>query len=190
MDLAFFDALERTPFSDELYAIIGRALTVATHYEANLRVLVTVLDVKPRRHHLVKAGKLEEEVLKLSKLTLNSNVRRLVSRVKRPSGKRELKPEEAEMRTWLAGFLSQKLHHAREARNTVAHEAALGIECHAEDEERRRDLIEMIDEQIRYIAEADFHIAGLIEHLNGTNIATSLEEYIETIAKWVCDVEY
>jgi hypothetical protein len=40
IDLAFFGTPERTAFSDELYAVAGRALAIATHYEANLRSLV------------------------------------------------------------------------------------------------------------------------------------------------------
>lgn len=189
MDLAFFDARERTTFSDELYAVMGRALAVATHYEANLRVLMVALDVKHRRLLLIEAHRLEEETQKLWKRRLNSNVQQLVSLVRKPTGEQELETDEAETRAWLADFLSEKLDNAREARNRIAHEAAIGIEDRAEDDKYRRDFIEMIDEQVRCVAEADFHVAGVIECLNGVNIVPSPDEYIEEVANWVCDVD-
>jgi len=45
MDLAFFETNGRTEFSDELYAVIGRALTFATHYDINCKALANTIDI-------------------------------------------------------------------------------------------------------------------------------------------------
>lgn len=192
IDLSFFIIPERTEFSDELYAVIGRALCVATHYEANLRTLMVMLAVKSQRNNLVETDKLEETINKLWKKTLCNNIDRLTSLVRKSFQNKEFDTNTKEARAWLANFLSEKLHKAREARNYIAHNMTIGMEDSAEDEKYRQDSLKIIDEQVRYIAEADFHVAGLIEYFNTNNIAPSfsLAEYIERVTKWVCKVEY
>jgi hypothetical protein len=44
----FLDIPERTVFSDEAYAVIGRALCVAHHFESNCKGLTSILDIKSK----------------------------------------------------------------------------------------------------------------------------------------------
>jgi hypothetical protein len=189
VDLAFFGPPERTTCADGLYAVIGRALSIATHYEANLRALVVLLEVSDQRSALIEADKLEETIERLWRQTLNANIQKLMSCTGKSFGNRPANVEEARARDEFAKLISEKLHKARKARNTIAHESTIGIETRLEDDEYRRDLIEMIEEQVQCIADADFFVAGVIEYCNCVELAPSLEEYIHPITDWVCEVE-
>ncbi len=190
VDLAFFNTEERTEYSDELYAVIGRALAVATHYEANCKALVSMLEIKKQPALLKgKQEEVEEKLKKLWKRTFFKNIQVLTSFPKETAENQKDDPETARAKDF-ADYLLKILDKAREARNDIAHEITLGIEDKAEYEEYRGTTIEMIQEQVKYIAEADFHIAGFIENFNKTNIATSLDKYIERIMNWVCETGY
>ena len=189
VDTVFFDAPERTTFSDEAYAVIGRALSIGTHYEANLRVLAVMLQMRQEQSTVNETDKLEETIERLWRQNLNNNIQKLMRLARKSLSNRAANVEEEKVGDDFAKLISERLHKARKARNIIAHESTIGIETRLEDGEYRRDLIEMIEEQVRCIADADFFIAGVIEYLNGVELAPSLEEYIERISDWVCEVE-
>ena len=190
VDLAFFNTTKRTGSSDELYAVIGRALAVATHYETNCKALVSMLEIRKQPALLNDVQEVEEKLKELQKRGLFNNIQVLTSIHKKTAKNQKDKPEAARVNEELADYLFKKLDKARESRNIIAHEITLGIENNAEYEDYKGKTIEIIQEQIKYIAEADFYIAGVFEYFNKTNIAPSLDKYIERIINWVCKTEY
>lgn len=185
MDLAFFETNGRTEFSDELYAVIGRALTVASHYETNCKALANTIDIRENIDLMNDPNKFHGMLKKLSKRQLKGGIDKFTSTIKTSFKNGGIANEIVES---VEETIFQSLEEGRKARNFIAHELAFGMAVNSENEDFRITTIDVVKENISKIAKADFYVAGFIEnHINKRGITPSMERYIERIVNWVCN---
>lgn len=108
MNNQIFDSFERTEFSDEIFAIFGRVLTLATRFDSTCKTLARqpLYKVLLITKHSLSNDEYNEMVQKISNKYNNTN-RAIES----------LKPTED---------IKVILNEARESRNELIHEATLG----------------------------------------------------------------
>jgi len=167
----FMDDFERTEWGDSIDSAIGRALTLATHFESSCRGLVDILQLKTTTHEILESPAGTKELSdELHRHSLGQNISIFV-------------PNQDDFR--------RLLDKARDARNEIAHEIALGIEDQ-EGLERNEDfLLRRIRELSLILAEADRAVCFALtvvthDHMPNNNF---LKEYPEKIARWVCGLE-
>jgi len=184
MDLAFFETNGRTEFSDELYAVIGRALTFATHYDINCKALANTIDIRQNVDLMHDQEKFHDMLEKWSKRQLKGGIDKVTSTIKTSLKNDGIANDIIEA---FEETIFQPLEEGRIARNFIAHELALGMAGNSENEDFRKRTIDMVKNNISIIAKADFFVAGFIEnHINKRGITPSMESYIERIVDWVC----
>ncbi len=184
IDLAFFNTNERTEYSDELYAVVGRALTVATHYDNNCKALANTMDIRLNINLMENPEEFQSMLKKWSRRQLKSGIDKFTSTIKAGLKKGVMTDDVVEA---FEETIFKFLDEGREARNFICHELALGMSEKPEDEKNREEVIDIAKEQVCKIAKADFFISVFIEnHINKMNLAPSLESYIERITDWVC----
>jgi hypothetical protein len=178
MDTSFFHPPTRTEFSDEGYAAIGRALTFATRFEANCRALAITLDLKRAMVDPNRAFSLDDEtalrelVETIHSRNLNNHVQALTSRLK------------------LSTDIDKLLHDARKARNMIAHELTLGADDEIETDRGRGLLLEMMEDGVRTIAQADVVVSALVALVTHEPMMTAhgMNGYADRVVEWVCTV--
>ncbi len=165
-----FDIPERTQFTDDGYAVLGRALAVATEYEGNCRALAALLGLKAEPKLLDDKKMLNEFCEFVWRRRLNTNIDAL-------KGKLKLRDE-----------VVSKLHVGRDARNYVAHEAAVGARRILENDGERKHLVEELSEKLRKLAEANLIVLVISQAITNEPIPTAqfLQTYPEQIVGWVC----
>jgi hypothetical protein len=182
LDLAFFHPDERTECADEIFGVVGRALTLATHYDMNCKSLANVMDLRENDHLLNDKEAFDELLGQLQRQQLKRSIDKFTSTITKGLKSSELSDDvvDAFQRTIFAW-----LHEGREARNAIAHEIAISLSTHPEDE----SVIDRIRELVPKIAKADFYIAGFIEnHINKNAVSPSMEAFVDYAVKWVCDI--
>jgi len=172
-DLPFLDCPERTEFSDECYGALGRALHVAQNFEANCKSVALLLGIKTA----VVKGELRalddpqfgDFVDSLRRKSLGRHIAKL-----RQCG--------------ISDEFYQTLDSARKARNTIAHEIALGIEHRVEDREGKRKMLADLGALVRPMAEGDKLIGCLGQLLTNEPVPTAqyLARYPDEVVEWVC----
>jgi len=182
LDLAFFHPDERTECADEIFGVVGRALTLATHYDMNCKSLANVLDFKENIHLLNDKESFDALLEQLQKRQLKRSIDKFTSEITKglKAGEQSDEVVDALQQTVFAC-----LNEGREARNEIAHEIAMNLSAHSEDE----SVIDRIRELVPKIAKADFYIAGFIEnHINKAGVSPSMEAFVDYAVKWVCEI--
>ncbi len=112
---------ERSDFSDEVYSMIGRALTLASRFEASCKALALLMGIRRRSSDgsfsLSRVEDLESLVSKISERRLFQEIKSVVECLNFPEDAKKL------------------FHAARADRNFVAHELTFGIEHLLESDE-------------------------------------------------------
>lgn len=166
----FMNDFSRTEWSDGYFGMLGRALVFATRFEASVRSLSTLLDLRGSPDALDSQQRMEELLDAARKKGLAKHIKRV--------GLDE-------------GEFSETLRIAREARNEVAHDLGLGLD-------RCLDLLpapdmEKVEERLRelslFLARGDWIACMLISILTEEHRPTGnyLNEYPERVANWVCE---
>lgn len=108
MNNQVFESFERTEFSDDIFAIFGRALTVATLFDTSTKTLarLPLFKISVLAKHTLDDDEYEKIVQKISKKYKNLN--RAIESLQFDEDIEEL------------------LQQARESRNELIHEATLG----------------------------------------------------------------
>jgi hypothetical protein len=80
---------------------------------------------------------------------------------------------------------------ARQARNAIAHEIALGIVRDVESPDGRARRLAELQERVRWVALADLGVCLLVQTLASGEIPPQqfVATYSTRIVSWVCDVE-
>ena len=170
-DLPFigYNSQSRTEFSDECYGALGRALYVAQHFEANCKSLATLLGIKGKVDSL-DDPEFTKLVKKLWDRSLGNNLDVL--------------------RTYgLSKNAYSLLNKAREARNSIVHEATLGAEHKIEQDVGRKEILNEIARAVRDITEGDKTIGFLIQYVTNEPYPSSsyLHGYADKVVEWVCE---
>jgi hypothetical protein len=108
MNNHIFDNFDRTEFSDQIFAIFGRALTVATCFDASTKTLarLPLFEISILAKHTLDDDAYEKMVKKVSNKYKNLN--------------------QAIESFQCDEDIEKILHQARESRNELIHEATLG----------------------------------------------------------------
>ncbi len=165
-----FELPEITEFSDQGYAILGKALAYATSYETNCKALASLIDIKGNSGILDSEDNLNEFLDSIQKRNLNNSIQNI---------KKSIFPSNS---------ITEILRKGREARNFIAHESAIGV-FRLFDNDERKKLIREIKEKIIEIAEANIIIIILGFNITNEPVPTLsfLSSYPENVAKWVCN---
>ena len=186
VDLAFFDTPERTEYSDEIYAVIGRALTVATHYETNCKALANTMNIRENVELMEDSERFQGMLEKLAKWQLKRSIDKFTSTIRTGLQNQGLSDELVKA---FEETIFKWLEEGRTSRNFIIHELTLGIAYSAETNEFREKTVPVIKEHIEKVAKADFYIASFIERcVNKMNISPGLEDYINRVVNWVCKI--
>jgi hypothetical protein len=159
---------ERTEFSDENYSLVGRALTYATKFEKEVKVLESMFYLKSNNGILNDEKALKEFIKRIEKFTLNQSIKEL-------------------------GFesdIENILMKAKNARNFIAHELTIDLIDSADTSEEREYLLETLKNKITEIAEAE-KIILLIQTISNKEELPDVsffKEYSKKITDWVIDV--
>ena len=156
----------------EYFAVLGRALFTAQHFETNCRALAAYFSMRVsamrERASVVETPAFRERLDRLWKQTLGRHIHDLQSIFAFP-------PE-----------ITQVFDAALEARNEIAHWLTVGIDDHLDSEIDSR--IAEIRMRVVKIAAADKCVAVLLHAANKDPLPASsyFSKYEETVANWVC----
>jgi hypothetical protein len=167
----FMDDFERTEWGDSIYSAIGRVLTLANHFESSCRSLVGILQLKTTSHEILESPTgIKELSDELYRRSLGQNISIFA-------------PAQDDFR--------HLLDKARDARNEIAHEIALGMEDQEGLERNEEFFLGRIRELSLTLAEADRAVCFALTVVTHDHMPDNdfLNEYPERIAKWVCQLE-
>ncbi len=166
------DDFERTKYSDTIFSIVGRALTIASRFESLCKSYAALIGIKESPDVLGDEEALRKMVDNARKSTLYSSIKSIVG-------------EECD-------FESQ-LHEARNARNEIAHEISLGLDrcidlLPTKDSE---GLVHRILELVEKIAKADclISLAITLETRDYLPNSRFIKNYPKMIRDWIVDKE-
>ena len=162
----FIDDFEITENTEEIHAVLGRCLILATRFDNLCDHAAKFLDIKTYCAVILPGEKFEEYVTELfAKLsTLNSNINVL------PIGDYE----------------KQALHNARLARNELAHNLAVGMTGCLDIKIDECNFKINISRLISDIAAGDYVISAILSHLSKyPPINCSESNYRDRIVRWV-----
>jgi len=169
----YFDDFERTEFSDEIHAVIGRSLIVATRFDNLCKSLARLIDFKICSvvSNLITEGEFHEIISKI--FEKNKNLNRVIQKF--PVDKQA----------------KDMLHDAREARNTIAHSLTIGFEG-TFDHKSKDEIDEMIGEikeLVRRVIKGDVIISTYISNMNKESILNNCFEnsYEDQVIGWVTE---
>ena len=167
---------ERTEFSDAVYSMSGRALAVASRFEATCRALAILLGIRhqsssPGSFSLTQPEDLDLLIAEITKRRLFRQIESVVLQLNLP--------DEA----------SRLFHAARDDRNFVAHELAMGIEGSLRSDHQVSELKSDLAVRVRRLALADLAICllMLIETREALPTLQFISGYADSVTKWVCD---
>jgi hypothetical protein len=166
----FIQDFERTENSDILFGVIGRALVIATRFDSMCKSLAQAIDLKPAASLKILSDS-DFDLLVEKTLRKHSNLGRSIKHLELP------------------GDLSVILNDARNARNAVAHDLAVGLEGCIDSEIDEGALIRQTSDYVYDLAHGDLLISILIAEFNGEEVMRRelIPAYKEKILKWVID---
>jgi len=161
---------ERTDWADSNYSIIGRALTIASRFEAICKALNTLIGLKENRDILDSEEEISKFVTSLKKPQLIHHVT-------------AISQDQNE--------LQRILNKGRLARNQIAHEITIGLDRSIDTLEEKdiESLMNRLRGHIIDLAEADRSISLITSIVSNESLPSSdfLKEYPQLIEKWVME---
>lgn len=165
----FIDDFERTENSDALHAILGRALIVATRFDAMCKAAAVQVDFRKEASILADD---EYKSILLKKIaekhrSLNSSINALEF------------PKD----------ISVLLYDANAARNAVAHDLTKGLTGCLDTKIDEASLVREVSELMFDITYGDVVISRTISMLNGEMLPRSevISSYVERVTRWVVE---
>ena len=180
MTSAFLDfPNDRTEFSDAGYSALGRALTYATAFETICRSLSCIQHVKSRLTKLQKAAPKGTDVFPIAVGEIwNLRMRQHIKKI--------LDYQEWRFTSDVAGSLAK----AREARNEIAHQTALGLPSTIETDAGRSEFLARIAVLTEEIS-VGFMIVELTSLMETQEMIPTVEflaQYSQRIVRWVTEM--
>lgn len=165
------DSFERSEYSDDIFAVLGRALTVATRFDASTKVLARLPLYKVS---IVAKSLFEDEEDEQLIDRINSEYKYLNRAIKK------LKPK---------GETKKIIKNAIEARNTFIHESSIGC-INGFDHEHEINISNFMDQVqvlIHNIIKGEVIIFALISYINKEPISDYpfTDTYEQKYVDWV-----
>lgn len=166
----FIQDFERTENSDILFGVIGRALVIATRFDSMCKALAQAIDIKPLAL-LPKMSDSDFDLLVDKALRKHSNLGRSIKHLGLPDD------------------LSVILNDARNARNAVAHDLAVGLEGCIDSKIDENVLIRQTSDYVFDLIHGDVLISSLISEFNGQEPIRPelIPKYKDSVLNWVID---
>lgn len=168
-----FDNFERSEFSDEIYAVIGRAITIAARFDASCKALA--------RSPFVRVAIATKSAL------VESEFEDLLSKIQ---GKYK-NLNRAIDSLGVTGTAEEIMTRARECRNELIHEAALGAEVGFDhmEEENIQNFMRYLESLLLPIIRGDALISAMISSNNNEDISSHpfSKEYESSYINWVME---
>ena len=168
----FMDDFERTEYSDTIYSIVDRALTIASRFESLCKSYAALIGIKESPDVLGDEDALKKMVETVRKGILYSSIKSIVG-------------EECDF--------EKQLHEARNARNEIADEVSLGLDrcidlLPTKDSE---SLVRRILELVEKIAKAGCLISLAVTLKTNDHFPNSefIKNYPKMIKDWIVDEE-
>ncbi len=166
----FIDDFERTENTDELHAMLGRALIVATRFDSMCKTASLQLQIKDTlstKDNNDPTLLIEQLVKKYEKKSLDSSIKTL----------------------GLPGNLSVLLSDAKESRNAVAHDLAKGLTGSLDIRLNDQIFIAEVADLVFDIAHGDIVISRILSTLNDESLPNqeSISAYVDQVVKWVIE---
>ena len=165
----FIADFERTENSDALHAMLGRALIVATRFDAMCKAASLQVDFRKEASILADDEYRSSLLRKIAEKhrSLNSGINAL-----------ELPKD-----------ISVLLHDANAARNAVAHDLTKGLTGCLDTKIDEASLIREVSELMFDLAYGDVVISRTISMLNAEMLprADFISSYVERVIRWVVD---
>jgi hypothetical protein len=171
LDELFDLPAERTESTDHAYAALGRAITVATRFEAHSRALAYLLGIRLADQPLDEQTMLDiYSAIWQKKLAHHLNS--LVTGLK------------------LGDDVDQTLQSARKARNYLAHEYALGLPGSLRQDDDVPRMIHTLRSHVDSLAKGDLLVSLLSQQLTNEELPPPqfASSWPATVAQWVCDI--
>lgn len=165
----FISDFERTENSDELHAILGRALIVATRFDSMCEAAAFGLRIK--KDAVLSAYISEEEY--------DHYLIRLISKYRDLNG--------SICSLGLPDDISVVLHDARKARNMVVHHLSKGFEGCLDEKIDDLAFVELVSELVMDIVCGDIVISYIISLSNGEPCPNTqfVSSYKDKVIQWV-----
>ena len=165
----FLDDFERTENTDELHAVLGRALVIATKFDSNCKTAALQIQLIES----ASSGDINDLSLLLERLTKKYKNQTLSSSIK------ALKLQEA----------SVLLVDAKDARNAVAHDLAKGLTGCLDTKLNREAPVKEVADLIFDIAHGAIAISHVLSALNDETPLRPefIETYVQRVVRWVVE---
>jgi len=167
----YIEDLTRNTDADRHYAVLGRALWLATRFERACRTLAVLLGANGVMSSTVDADPIQQ----LENFAATVQGKNLNGIILHLAGKKA------------ENYLANALHAAREARNLIAHEIALGFDQTTTSEGSTHAQYEVLTPAVLALAEADKVLSFIISIRTGEPILVGEAEknYINDVTGWV-----
>lgn len=165
----FLHDFDRTENSDALQAIVGRALIIATRFDASCKA--AALHIEFRKGSLNFTGEQDRSQLLNEIAEKHRSLSSSIKALKLPNDVTEL------------------LYRANEARNAVAHDLSKGMTGCLDIKVDEASFIREVSELMFDIAYGDAIISHTIHTLNGdpSPVDESVSSYVERVTQWVVE---
>lgn len=166
----FIEDFERSENSDEIFAVIGRALVIATRFDSTCKALARATDLKLHAYYGRVSDEdfdaLAERILKRYS-ALNDSINKLC----------------------LPDDLSTVLHDARKARNEIAHDLAIGMEGCLDANLNVQEFMKTLSVCVKTLAYGDALASMVLQRFNGDRSVHSefINTYMNKIVHWVME---
>lgn len=165
------DDFDRSAGADRLFAACGRALTLATRFEAGCRAVFKMAGIAADPTVIFSSSdRMNEFAATIKKKPLNAYLSTLGN-------------------AFSSDRLEQLFNAAREARNEIAHELTLGMDYSLSDPSEQQKVLGRLERIIPPLAEADAVVSTLLTHASAEPFPAFLRDYPRLIQRWVCDLE-
>lgn len=173
MSNQIFDNFERSEFSDEIYAVLGRAVTIAARFDASCKTLarLPLFSIAIATKSALKESEFEDLLLTIQGKYKNLN--RAIDSL------------------GLTGTVEEIMTKGRECRNELIHEAALGAEVGFDhmEEENIQQFMRYLESLLLPIIRGDALVSAMISSNNNEDISNYLfsKEYESSYVNWVME---
>ena len=167
----FITDFERTENTDELHAVFGRALIIATRFDSMCQAAAIAFEIKTGfvENVVIGEAEYEEYASKIAEKyrTLNQSIKYI----------------------GLPDDISVVLHDARKARNVVVHELTKGLIGCLDSDVKEEKLLQQVFELATDIAYGDLAISLTISAFNDSPVPKNdfISSYKDKIVDWVVE---
>jgi hypothetical protein len=165
MGSPFFFELEKTDFSEQNFSMLGRAILICTKFEQDCQSLRLMLE---HQSQVIQGKRIDDEAIKSICIKIyGMALHRKIASSMYPDG------------------LESILIAAKNSRNTIIHEAAIGADVQFQTGKGRHQFYQAMHPHIDCLLEGWWVVLMIISEANHEFTHPDKESYLETIKEWI-----